>query len=475
MKKMMKKLLLKGVLLTLIVSLGVSPSFAAAAVSGVGSEEKVVNPITERQFKVVGYYSGDLFNEPVTSLQTDKLTHVVYAFLIPQADGTLIPLEKPDQLKELTRQAHRDGAQVFIALGGWSYLGEPLVSVFETLAASDDTRANLVQNVVAFIDEYQLDGLELDWEHPNQESIANYDQLVVELKAALDKDGKALTAALNGAWSTTAGPEVSQLMTNTSLDCFDFINVMAYDMNNEEHSPLWFADTSINYWLARGISAEKIVLGVPLYARPSWKQYRHLTEENPEYAYLDYVETAPAASYYNGLNTLREKTYIALKKAGGVMLFDVNEDVSDERSVVSMIDDLTKRIGSASSQELKQHITVILNNRELVFDQTEGLGIPFIDNNSRTMLPLRKPLEAIGAEVRYDEDEKMVTAIKDHITVQVVIGEKNILVNGEEIVMDTTAVIKDNRTYIPLRAVFAAFGYDIQWHAVSNTAYVTEK
>ena len=37
------------------------------------------------QFKVVGYYSGDLFNEPVENLQTDKLTHVIYAFLIPCA------------------------------------------------------------------------------------------------------------------------------------------------------------------------------------------------------------------------------------------------------------------------------------------------------------------------------------------------------------------------------------------------------
>lgn len=469
----MKKIIRKITFFALVVCLGIAPCFAGSIASAAEGEGNATPRMSERQFKVVGYYSGGLFDEPVEKLQTDKLTHIIYAFLIPQADGTLVPLEKPDQLRALTTQAHRDGAQVFIALGGWSYLGEPLVSVFETVAASDETRANLVKNVCAFIDEYQLDGLELDWEHPNKDSIGNYDKLVVELKAALDKDGKSLTAALNGAWSTTAGPEVSQLMTDTSLNCFDFINVMAYDMNNEEHSPLWFADTSINYWLARGISAEKIVLGVPLYARPSWKQYRHLAEENPEYAYVDYVASAPLASYYNGLNTLREKTYIALKKAGGVMLFDVNEDLSDERSVVSMIDDLVNRIGSASSQELKQHITVILNNRELVFDPAEGYGVPFIDSNSRTMLPLRKPLEAIGAKVSYDQDSKTVTAVKDNLTVQVGIGEKLISVNGEAQEMDTMAVIKEDRTYIPLRAVLSAFGYDIQWHGVSNTAYVT--
>lgn len=423
-------------------------------------------------FKVVGYYSGSLFDEPVSSLQTDKLTHVVYAFLIPKADGSLVPLEKPNQLRELTTQAHRDGAKVFIALGGWSYQGTPLVSVFETLAASETSRAELTKNICAFLQEYELDGLELDWEHPNQTSIGNYEKLVVELKEALNKEGKELTAALNGAWSTTAGPEVSKLMTDTCLNSFNFINVMAYDMNNGEHSPLWFANTSIDYWLNRGVPKEKIILGMPLYARPSWKQYRHLAEENPDYAYQDYAATTPLESYYNGLNTLREKTYISMKKAGGVMLFDVNEDLTDERSVVSMIDDLITRTQNASLGEVKRHITVILNQRELVFNSVEGYGVPFIDANSRTMLPMRKPLESIGAEVTYNAATKTVTALKGGVTVQATIGESSLLVDGQAIPMDTTAVIVDGRTYIPLRAVFTAFGYDIQWHSVSNTAYI---
>ena len=62
------------------------------------------------QFKVVGYYSGALFDEPVDKLATDKLTHIVYAFLIPREDGSLMDLEKPEQLRQLVSQAHRDGA-----------------------------------------------------------------------------------------------------------------------------------------------------------------------------------------------------------------------------------------------------------------------------------------------------------------------------------------------------------------------------
>ncbi|MDD3198753.1 MAG: glycosyl hydrolase family 18 protein [Eubacteriales bacterium] len=465
MKNNIGSLVLKLAVFILVLTLG------AATCSAADTGEK---EIEEKEFKVIGYYSGDLFNEPLEKLQTDKLTHVIYAFLIPKEDGTLVDLEKPEQLRELTKKAHQDGAKVFIALGGWSYEGKPLYPVFGTVAASKEKRELLIDNICSLVKEYDLDGVEVDWEYPNTNTIRDYEQLILELDTALNSEGKELTAALNGAWSSTDGPEASKLVTDACLKRFDFISVMAYDMNNENHSPLWFAETSINYWLYRGIPAEKIVLGMPLYARPSWMQYRHLVDQNPEYAYADYAATEPLESYYNGINTLHEKTLIALRKAGGVMLFDVNEDTEDETSVVSMIDDQLTRTAHLSNIELNQHITIILDNKELTFLKEDGYGIPFIDDNNRTMLPFRKPVEAIGATVTYDEDNRTITAIKDNITVKLIIGQKEIYVNGKKIAMDTEAVIKDDRTYIPLRAVFNAFEYDVAWHGSSKTVYLNE-
>jgi len=434
--------------------------------------DEIAEVENHEKFKVIGYYSGDLFNEPLDKLQTDKLTHVIYAFLIPKEDGTLVDLKKPEQLIELVEKAHKDGAEVFIALGGWSYEGKTLEPVFNEVAANDEKRKLLIDSICAFAEKYNLDGVELDWEHPNINTIADYEKLSVELSDALKLRHKELTAALNGAWSATAGPEPSMVLTDKCLQSFSFINVMAYDMNSEAHSPIWFSETSIDYWLNRGVPSDEIVLGMPLYARPSWLQYRHLVAQNPEYAYTDYAPTTPLESYYNGMNTLREKTLIALSKAGGVMLFDVNEDTNDETSIVSMIDNLLSRTKQLSISELNQYVTVILDNRELLFLKEEGFGVPFINADNRTILPLRKPLEAIGAILSYDEVKRVVTAVKDDITVNIPIDKNTIYVNGQETEMDTTAIIKDNRTYIPLRAVFAAFGYEIEWHNNSRTAII---
>lgn len=428
-----------------------------------------------KKFKVIGYYSGDLFDEPLENLQTDKLTHIIYAFLIPQEDGSLIELKNPEKLRKLVEKCHADGTNVFIAVGGWSYEGNTLQPVFEEIASSDEKRKAFIENIADIVEEYNLDGVELDWEHPNASTAFIYEKLAVELSEALKQMGKEMTAALNGAWSKTAGPEPSMVLTDKCLESFSFINVMAYDISNADHSPLWFSETSIDYWLNRGVPAEKIVLGMPLYARPSWMQYRHLVSMNTEYAYKDYAPTDPLESYYNGINTLREKTVISLSKAGGVMLFDVNEDTNDKYSIVSMIDNIIKKTANLSADEMNSYITVVLNGRELVFSESEGYGKPFISEAGRTMLPLRMPLEAIGAKVRYDNENRIVTAVKDDITVKIPVDKDVVYINEKEIKTDAKSVIISGRTYIPLRTVFEAFGYQIDWHGSSRTVLLTEK
>ncbi|MFZ5969323.1 MAG: glycosyl hydrolase family 18 protein [Bacillota bacterium] len=427
-------------------------------------------------FKVIGYYS-EIFNDSIDqNLQLDKLTHIIYAFLIPGEDGSLIGIEKPEKLKELVEKSHKNDVKVLIAVGGWSYQNVPLDPTFEKMAGSDETRNKFIDNVMKFVDEYNLDGVEIDWEYPDMgESAENYEKLVVGLGKELKEKGKYLTAALNGAWSYTAGPDVSKAVSDRCLEEFDWISVMAYDMNNEQHSPFWFAETSIGYWITRGVEKEKIVIGVPFYARPSWKQYRDLVAEDKENAYKDYAKGEPLDSYYNGINTIKEKTRLALKNASGVMIFDVNEDVTGELSLVKAIKDTIDEVSSMSEDEFKNRIYLVINGHELSFHKDEDMGIPFIDKNSRIQVPVRKSLEMIGAEVSYDERNRIVSAVKDNITMEIPISKDYIKINNTTVKMDTKAIIQNGRTYIPLRYVFEGFDYRIEWHGESKTAIISNE
>lgn len=437
---------------------------------------------TNENFRIIGYYCGDVFDDPIEAVQIDKLTHLIYGFLIPTAEGDLIPMEKQDKLNKIVSLSHGAGKKVFIGVGGYSYKNVPLKDVFEKIGADENLRVQFVDNIMKFVKENNLDGVDFDWEYPRYAVAADYEATVKLLSERLRKEGKGLsvsvvgTGAANGvnAWEAIAA------INDETVRCFDFINLMSYDLQSDpQHSPLWFANTSIEYWLNRGVNADKIVLGMPLYARPSWNQYRDLVKMDTKNAYRDYVNTEPLISYYNGLNTLRDKTKLALSKCGGVMIFDINEDVDyrdknlEKYSAVSMIDDVVGRLSGLKRGVLDSYVTIVINNEELLFSENDGMGVPFIDAAGRTDVPLRKPLEKIGANVSYDGKTKMVTAVKGDITVQIPINKNGILVNGVKRTIDSGAVIIKGRTYLPIRAVMEAFGYTVEWNQISKTVSIS--
>ncbi len=100
---------------------------------------------------------------------------------------------------------------------------------------------------------------------------------------------------------------------------------------------------------------------------------------------------------------------------------------------------------------------------------TETSGMPFIDSANRTQVPFRQTMEAFGATVSWDSANKIATAEKNGITVQVPIGVSYIIKDGQQITNDTAALIKDGRTYLPIRAVLEAFGASVSWDGSTQT------
>lgn len=116
---------------------------------------------------------------------------------------------------------------------------------------------------------------------------------------------------------------------------------------------------------------------------------------------------------------------------------------------------------------------VKINGKQVLY--TKESGQPFIDSASKTQVPFRATMESFGASVRWDSQNQTAIAEKDGITVEVPIGQKYIYKNKEMIANDTSAIIKDNRTYLPIRAVLEAFGASVRWEETSQTVVISDK
>lgn len=116
-------------------------------------------------------------------------------------------------------------------------------------------------------------------------------------------------------------------------------------------------------------------------------------------------------------------------------------------------------------------ITVAIDSVKVEF--TEDSGFPFIDENSRTLVPFKKTLETYGATVEWNNDSRVATAVKNDIKVEVPIGQNYIIVNGEQKTIDTAARIVNNRTFLPIKAVIEAFGSEVVWDNNLRTVVIT--
>ena len=115
--------------------------------------------------------------------------------------------------------------------------------------------------------------------------------------------------------------------------------------------------------------------------------------------------------------------------------------------------------------------SVVIDGKPVQF--SESMGAPFVDSNNRTQVPLRAAMEAMGAKVDWDGDVRTAVVSKGSVTVRVPIGAEFVWINGEKKTNDTAALIKDSRTYLPIRIVAEALGADVGWDGNTKTVKIT--
>ena len=154
-------------------------------------------------------------------------------------------------------------------------------------------------------------------------------------------------------------------------------------------------------------------------------------------------------------------------------------------------------------------ITVKVDGKEINFTDAQ----PFSDENSRIQVPVRAIAEALGCEVHWHDVSKTATIKKDYTEANTfnlwrsydeeyitlyeysrelvltvggnvktlnfynsLYGERNLYSGGmSEQEMDTLPVVKDSRTYLPVRYLAESFLYRVDWDANTNTVSITSR
>lgn len=293
---------------------------ASCASSATPANEPVETASPEPEpFRIIAYATDGIIE---SLIPYDKLTHINYSFLTPKADGTFNPINNSWKLKLIVQNAHAKDVKVLISVGGWGWDKE-----FETVAADPSLRGEFVRNLKSFVDEYQLDGADVDWEYPDAgESAQNFLVLMQELRAAMPD--KLFTTAVVSHGENGLGilPETFEL--------FDFVNVMTYD--GPDHGSMEQFERGLLFWSERGLPREKIVMGIPFYGDPNYA-YSKMVQEDPSAAQNDLFDFYGKEYHYNGIPTVQAKTHIAMEQAGGIMFWTLDYDAQGEYSLVNAI------------------------------------------------------------------------------------------------------------------------------------------
>ncbi len=223
-----------------------------------------------------------------------KVTRINYAFALIK-DGRIVEGSSADAanfavLNTLKRQ--NPNLTVLVSVGGWLGSGG-----FSDAALTAQSRSTFIDSVIAFLERYNLDGLDIDWEYPGMQGAGNrfrpedkqnYTALLRDLRTRFNQEEKKLHRKLY--LSVAAGSQTS-FLDHTDMRSVskyvDTVNLMCYDYYEPDASaitgmnaPLFTdpadpkqvsADRSVREFEQAGVPASKLVLGVPFYGH-EWGQ-----------------------------------------------------------------------------------------------------------------------------------------------------------------------------------------------------------
>ncbi|MEZ4774985.1 MAG: glycoside hydrolase family 18 protein [Bacteroidia bacterium] len=320
--------------------------------------------------KVIAYYSGKPINGD--DYQIQALDQIIHSFC--HLSGNKLTIDNAEDTTAIEQlvalKSSHPKLKILLSLGGWGGC-ETCSEVF----SSEAGRKEFSQSVKSLAQDFNIDGLDLDWEYPaisgypdhpyKPEDKHNFTLLVKELRETLGEDF-IISFAAGGFEKFLAESvewdQVMPLVNNVNLMTYDLIN--GNSPTTGHHTALFSTtgqvestDHAVHYLDSIGVSTQKMVIGAAFYARVwenvadedhglyhpgKFKQsvrYNRLDsffEENPGFViYWDSVAQAPYAynadkqlfATFDDLSSIATKTrYAQEHKLGGIMFWQLSGD-----------------------------------------------------------------------------------------------------------------------------------------------------
>ena len=244
----------------------------------------------DKRFVVIGYVGGYKGLIDTNMVHAEKLTHINYAFVNIKNNRAFLAHPDKDSvnfasLKKL--KLKNPGLKILISIGGWSWSGN-----FSSAALSDTSRKAFAVSAVNIVRKYALDGVDIDWEYPDQSGDGNTyrsgdkQNYTLMFKALRDELDKAVPRHQHRLLLTAAVGGFKQFLQHTEMNkvahYLDFVNLMTYDYFQDSsgvavhHTALYSskkynmqdnADKAVSDYVSAGVPLNKLVIGMAFYGR----------------------------------------------------------------------------------------------------------------------------------------------------------------------------------------------------------------
>jgi chitinase len=347
----------------------------------------MIKPAPAAYFKkpkhvIIGYVGGYRGLIDTSMVNANKLTHINYAFVDVKNNRAFLTHRKTDTVNfRILRNLKRvnPDLKILISIGGWAWSKN-----FSDAVLTDTSRRAFAASAADIVRIYKLDGVDIDWEYPNDigagnvfrpEDKRNFTLMFEALRTELDEvervTGKKmfLTAAVGG---------FKRFLKNTEMDkaqrYLDYVNLMTYDYFQDSlgiavhHTNLYasklyatanYADKAVSDFIEAGVPASKLVMGLAFYGRSrivtdamrnglgmktngmargggytyikdslllvkrGFKYYRDRKADAP---YLFNPTTKQFISYEDEWSVKQKCNYVMKKNMAGVMFWEYSDD-----------------------------------------------------------------------------------------------------------------------------------------------------